>query len=99
MSSEISPITNFQNGKKGATKRIIQKVQGAVERNEDLIKDSALYMSSEEYLNLVKKNQLIMRNPRGAITPHKMRDGHFALLYYNNGHTEKVGYVGRLVVW
>ena len=98
-SSEISLITNFQNAKKGATKRVIQKVQGAVERNEDLIKDSTLYMSSDEYLNLVEKNQLIMRNPRGAITPHKMRDGHFALLYYNNGHTEKVGYVGRLVVW
>ena len=28
-----------------------------------------------------------------------MLDGHVALLYYNNGHTEKVGYVGRLVVW
>ena len=28
-----------------------------------------------------------------------MRDGHLALLYYNNGHTDKVGYVGRLVVW
>ena len=28
-----------------------------------------------------------------------MKDGHFALLYYNNGHTDKVGYVGRLVVW
>ena len=28
-----------------------------------------------------------------------MRDGNLALLYYNNGHTDKVGYVGRLVVW
>ena len=28
-----------------------------------------------------------------------MRDGHFAFLFYNNGHTDKVGYVGRLVVW
>ena len=28
-----------------------------------------------------------------------MKDGHFALLYYNNGRTDKVGYVGRLVVW
>ena len=40
-----------------------------------------------------------MPNLRGAITPHRMRDGHLALLYYNNGHTDKVGYVGRLVVW
>ena len=79
--------------------KIVQKVQGAVERNEDLIKDSADYMEGEEYKNMVWRNQLIMRNPRGAITPHKMRDGHFALLYYNNGHTDKVGYVGRLVVW
>ena len=21
------------------------------------------------------------------------------MLYYNNGHTQKLGYVGRLVVW
>ena len=35
----------------------------------------------------------------GAITPFRMMDGHFALLYYNNGRTDKVGYVGRLVVW
>ena len=28
-----------------------------------------------------------------------MKDGYFALLYYNNGRTDKVGYVGRLVVW
>merc|ERR1711892_483506 len=79
--------------------KIVQKVQGAVERNEDLIKDSADYMEGEEYKNMVWRNQLIMRNPRGAITPHKMKDGHIALLYYNNGYTEKVGYVGRLVVW
>ena len=27
------------------------------------------------------------------------RDGSIALLFYNNGHTDKLGYCGRLVVW
>ena len=27
------------------------------------------------------------------------RDGSIVLLYYNNGHTDKLGYVGRLLVW
>ena len=88
-----------ESEKISSNKKIVQKVQGAVERNEDLIQDSVEYMIGEEYKNLVKKNQLVLRNPRGAITPHRMVDGHFALLFYNNGYTDKVGYVGRLVVW
>ena len=27
------------------------------------------------------------------------RDGSTVLLFYNNGHTDKLGYCGRLVVW
>ena len=27
------------------------------------------------------------------------RDGSIVLLFYNNGHTDKLGYCGRLVVW
>ena len=51
--------------KKGTT--IIQKVEGAVERNEDLIEDSAKYLKTQEYLDLVWKNQSVVRNPRGAV--------------------------------
>jgi len=40
-----------------------------------------------------------MRNPRGAITPFRLHDEFVVLLYYNNGHTEKVGYTGRLFYW
>ena len=83
--------------KKG--KIAVQKTQGAVERNDDLIKDSADYRASSEFRQLVWTNPNVLRNPRGAITPYRMKDGHFALLYYNNGRTDKVGYVGRLVVW
>ena len=46
-----------------------------------------------------------LRNPRGAITPIRLAqrtpDGRsvFALLFYNNGHTERLGYCGRRVMW
>ena len=46
-----------------------------------------------------------LRNPRGAITPYRLRapgpDGlaRYLLLYYNNGRTERLGYVGRRVAW
>ena len=51
--------------KKGKT--IIQKIEGAVERNEDLIEDSAKYLKTQEYLDLVWRNQTVIRNPRGAV--------------------------------
>ena len=50
-------------------------------------------------------DQAELRNPRGAITPIRLAertaDGRsvFALLFYNNGHTERLGYVGRRVMW
>ena len=46
-----------------------------------------------------------MKNPRGSITPYRMQrpapDGsaEFALVFYNNGRTERLGYVGRRVYW
>lgn len=46
-----------------------------------------------------------LRNPRGAITPLRLRapgpDGlaRYLLLYYNNGRTDRLGYVGRRVAW
>ena len=66
-------------------------MDGAVERNVDLIADSAAYVESTEYRKLIADDHGVVRNPRGAITPFKLRDGHHvALLYYNNGQTEKV---------
>ena len=50
--------------RKGATTRSVQKTQGAVERNDDLIKDSADYMASSEYQSLVWRNHNVLRNPR-----------------------------------
>ena len=46
-----------------------------------------------------------LRNPRGAITPCELRTpsatagSEYALLYYNNGRTERSGYCGRRVLW
>ena len=46
-----------------------------------------------------------LKNPRGALTPHRLAslavDGRseFALLFYNNGRTERFGYCGREVYW
>ena len=50
--------------KEGENPRTIQKTQGAVERNDDLIKDSSDYMASSEYQSLVKQNNNVIRNPR-----------------------------------
>lgn len=46
-----------------------------------------------------------LRNPRGSITPFRLRDPapdgctQFAMLFYNNGRTERMGYVGRRTYW
>ncbi len=46
-----------------------------------------------------------MKNPRGAITPARLRQrspggrAEFVLLFYNNGRTERLGYCGRRVYW
>ena len=66
---------------------------------EQLRQNSEGYLASEEYQQVVLQDQSVVRNPRGAITPHVTRDRHIALLFYNNGHTERVGYTGRLLVW
>ena len=79
--------------------RQVQTVEGAVMRNSQLIEESRQYLQSQEFRSLVSDDQNVMRNPRGSFTPLALRDGQVALLFYNNGHTDKVGYVGRLVVW
>eukprot|EP00929_Paragymnodinium_shiwhaense_P108154 TRINITY_DN74478_c0_g1_i1.p1 TRINITY_DN74478_c0_g1~~TRINITY_DN74478_c0_g1_i1.p1 ORF type:complete len:729 (-),score=145.37 TRINITY_DN74478_c0_g1_i1:138-2324(-) len=71
----------------------------------DALRDDAFpqnleeYIASEEYRKIVLENHDIMRNPRGAITPYHMRDNYYCLIYYNNGFTDRMGYVGRLVYW
>lgn len=40
-----------------------------------------------------------IKNPRGAFTPHRFPSGEILLIYYNNGHTERDGYVGRRLYW
>ena len=46
-----------------------------------------------------------LRNPRGAITPLRLPtrspqgNAEYALLFYNNGHTERAGYTGRRILW
>ena len=57
------------------------------------------YLSSEEFQSTVVRNDDVIRNPRGAITPARLTNGDYVLLYYNNGYTDRVGYVGRLVYW
>ena len=61
----------------------------------DLVAGSAAYIQSLEYKRLVSDdNHNVVRNPRGAITPFKLKDGkHVAFLFYNNGHTEKVSVI------
>ena len=80
-------------------RRQVQEVQGAVQRNSGLIEESREYLLSEEFRHLVSEDQNVMRNPRGSFTPLGLRGGEVALLFYNNGQTDKVGYTGRLVVW
>lgn len=47
----------------------------------------------------------VVKNPRGAITPYRLRgrapggEAEYVLLFYNNGRTERDGYVGRRVCW
>jgi hypothetical protein len=47
----------------------------------------------------------VMKNPRGSITPFRLRepapDGgtEYVMLFYNHGHTERLGYTGRRVYW
>ena len=49
--------------------------------------------------------QRIMKNPRGSITPFRLRErsadgrSEFAMLFYNNGQTDRQGYCGRRVYW
>jgi hypothetical protein len=40
-----------------------------------------------------------LKNPRGSLTPHPFHDGSVLLVWYNNGHTEREGYVGRRLYW
>ena len=70
----------------------------------DLVAGSAAYIQSLEYKRLVRDDHNVVRNPRGAITPFKLKDGkHVALFFYNNGHTEKVSVIVALqlilIVW
>lgn len=92
-------IMGMVNGAASGERRVVQSVAGAVVRNTDLIVDSGQYLQSAEYRDLITTNHDVMRNVRGAFTPAKLRDGSIVMLYYNNGHTDKLGYVGRLVVW
>ncbi|MEQ1698997.1 MAG: sialidase family protein [Ilumatobacteraceae bacterium] len=47
----------------------------------------------------------LIKNPRGSITPYRMARPspaggiEFVMLFYNNGHTERLGYTGRRVYW
>ena len=67
---------------------MVQTVEGAVVRNTELIADSekvmtevndddddggGQYLDSEEYGDLVRDNHDVVRNVRGAFTPHKLR--------------------------
>ncbi len=40
-----------------------------------------------------------IKNPRGAFTPHRFDSGEILLIFYNNGRTERDGYVGRRLYW
>lgn len=40
-----------------------------------------------------------LKNPRGSFTPHRFASGEILLIFYNNGHTERDGYVGRRLYW
>ena len=54
-------------------KRLVQTVAGAVTRNTELITESEEYLGSGEYKELVTSNHDVVRNVRGAFTPHKLR--------------------------
>lgn len=58
-----------------------------------------------DWLKVKPSGDRFLKNPRGAITPHLFKDSEqtgsheFALLTYNNGHTEREGYTCRRVMW
>ena len=89
----------YNPGRKGVVDGRGGKGHNLILTNSELQQSSTKYLESEEYRNLVWMDQNIIRNPRGAITPHVTRDGHIALLFYNHGQTARVGYTGRLLVW
>ena len=68
-----SPSVTQTNETNNTSKRMIQSVPGAVTRNTDLVKDSARYLESEEHQRMVLDNHDVVRNVRGAFTPHKLR--------------------------
>jgi hypothetical protein len=51
--------------------------------------------------------QQVIKNPRGSITPYRLRSAsnsdagvaEFVMLFYNNGRTDRLGYTGRRVYW
>ena len=55
--------------------------------------------SFEEPRALTYDGVRVMKNPRGSFTPHCFPDGSYLMIYYNNGHTERDGYVGRRYYW
>ena len=56
-----------------ADKRLVQTVAGAVSRNTELITESEEYRGSGEYKELVTSSHDVVRNVRGAFTPHTLR--------------------------
>ena len=92
-SEALLPLT-YTLGKEGVEGE--EREEGS---NAELQQNSLQYLASQEYQRVVVQDHSVIRNPRGAITPHVTRDGHIALLFYNNGHTERVGYTGRLLIW
>lgn len=58
-----------------------------------------------EGLPIGKGGQRELRNPRGSVTPYRFRrpspigTGEFAMLFYNNGRTDRLGYTGRRIYW
>lgn len=61
--------------------------------------------SSDGGRHFEQPTMLPLRNPRGAITPFRLRtpaaDGscEYVMLFYNNARTDRLGYVGRRVYW
>ncbi|CAD7941225.1 unnamed protein product [Amoebophrya sp. A25] len=66
---------------------------------EQFMRNREEYLTSREHAAFVADNPWIMRHPRGAFTPFRLANGHYVLLYYNNGRTERVGYTCRLIYW
>ena len=66
---EPRPHSSSQEG----GKKVVQTVAGAVSRNTELIVESEEYIGSAEYEELVISNHDVVRNVRGAFTPHTLR--------------------------